>query len=582
MHGSGRWLVLGVLLALGALAGAAPQFGEAGLRLLDAQFRMLRALHPRAAPREVVVVGIDERTLAALPEPIALWHRHLGDFLHAMALARPAAVGLDLVLPDRSYDAVQAGLDRALISGLLAAKRVTPVILARTVDARGRPRPLHAPLWTVAGEANVGFVLFPVDPDGRVRRYTERLGEAGERLPTLAGEMARRLGADPGEGWIDYARGAPLRSIALQTVLGWYAAGDRASLRRAFAGKPVILGTLLPFTDRHAVPVALAAGDAADDTPGVMLHAQLLANLLGHGLLRDAPRALSAGLPAAAALLWLLPAGWLLALIVFLASGALLLAASSLLLVQGSVLPIVPALAVGGGALLARNAWETFALLRERRRLRTSFSRYVSPAVLREILAGRLRPEPGGEQRFVCILFADLRGHTTRSEHMAPIDVIRFLNRYFESVVGIIHGHGGTVASFMGDGIMAVFGAPQALDNPCEAAFASGREMLQFVSGLNARLQAQGAGGIEIGVGINAGIAVCGHIGSAARNEYTATGDVTNLASRLESLTKTLGYRLVLTRETAGHLTSKDGLEPIGLTPIPGRSAAELMGYDKR
>ena len=192
-----------------------------------------------------------------------------------------------------------------------------------------------------------------------------------------------------------------------------------------------------------------------------------------------------------------------------------------------------------------------------------------------------LNPALGGVNKFVCVMFSDIRGYTTRSEGMRPDAVIAFLNRYFEEVVNLIHAHGGTVVSFMGDGIMAVFDAPKPLPNPCAEAFAAARAMLQHVREFNARSQAAGEAPIEIGIGLHAGEAVAGHVGSASRHDYTVIGDVTNVASRLEGVTKEVGYRLVCSKVVADQLAGSSTAVPLGPQAIRGHSPVEVYGYDK-
>ena len=577
-----RLLPFLAILICGAVLGATRATEPYDLKLLDAQFRLLRAGFPRPAAREVVVVGIDDDTARRFPEPITLWHAHLSRFLGAMAQVRPAVVGIDIVLPDRSYETVLPGSDKLLMKGLLEARRTFPLVIALTVDPSGKPRTVHTPFLTLAGPGGAGYALFPVDPDGVVRRFDERLGETGEPVPTLPGQMARHLKIEPRAGLIDYWRGAPFEYLPLHRVLEWYAANDQQALERAFRGKPVLLGAVLPFTDRQLAPVPLAAGEpGALDTPGVLLHAQALRNLLGNGLIQSVPGAVVAALAIGAALLWFVSASTSLIVAGLAAIAVVLYGGSTWLLTQGWLAPVSAPLLTAALALGGRNAYDTLLKLRERRRMRASFSGYVSPAVMEEILAGHIQPELGGVNKFVCVLFSDIRGYTTRSERMSPEAVIHFLNRYFEQVVALIHARGGSVVSFMGDGIMAVFGAPKPLDNPCREAFESSRAILKYVTELNAQFRAEGEARMDIGIGLHAGEAVIGHVGSSTRHDYTAIGDVTNVASRLESLTKEAGYRLVCSRVVMERLGNSEGLASLGPMAIKGHSPVEVYGYDK-
>jgi len=570
------------ILLFGVLIGAFRLTGPLDLKLLDAQFRLLRAWSPQAVAREVVVVGVDEDTARRFAEPITLWHRHLGRFLGAMAQAKPAVLGVDIVLPDRSYEPVVPGSDKLLMRGLLEARRSYPLVLALTVDPTGRPRTIHPPFVTLAGPGGAGYALFPVDGDGSVRRFDEHLPGAAGPVPTLAGQMARHLKVEPRAGLLDYWHGAPFAYVPFHQVLEWAENGDEASLARAFRDKPVMVGMVFRFEDRLSAPVQLAAWDPdAPNTAGVLLHAQALRNLLNGGLVQAAPTLIVIAVCAVLALLWFVSAGT--AVVAFLLAAVCLLlgGASIWLLAQGWFFPAVAPALTAAVALGGRNGYDTLLKLRERRRLRASFGGYVSPSVMDEILAGRLHPDLGGEKRFVCVLFSDIRGYTARSEHMTPEQVIRFLNRYFERTVSLIHEHGGAVMSFMGDGIMAVFGAPKPLGNPCREAFEAARAMLNYVAELNGQFRAEGVAPMDIGIGLHAGEAVIGHVGSSTRHNYTAIGDVTNVASRLETLTKEAGYHVVLSRVAAEQVGAGEKLAYLGPMAIKGHSPVEVFGYER-
>lgn len=534
------------------------------LALLDLEFKLLRRWLPRPKeeemrPRDVVIVGIDERSTEAFPEPIALWHRHLSRFLAAMAQAEPAAVGIDVVLPERSYDSVLPGADMLLTRSIAEARRAYPLVLALTVGPDGKTREIHRPFLAAAGPDGAGHALFPLDSDGAIRRFDEQSG--------FVGQMARRLRAEPRVGYIDFSRGSRFDYLKFHEVLAW----PREELQKHFRGKPVLLGVTLPFTDDHDAPVQLAAWDTGSPrVPGVVLHAQALRTLLSDAPIQAVPKTVVVLAAAAAALLWFLPAtvAGIAVVVVFLIS--------VWLLAHGWYFPV----AAFAAAALVPVALDMLTKLAERRRLRASFKGYVSPAVMQEILAGHIRPDLAGVRRFVCVMFADIRGYTSRASQMRPEEVIRFLNRYFERVVALIHARGGTVVSIMGDGIMAVFGTPKPLDNPCREAFETGREMLAFVAELNASLAAEGQAPIDIGIGLNAGEALVGHVGSPDRHEYSAIGDVTNVASRLQSLTKEHGYRLLLSAAVAEFLQRSD-LAPLGAAPVKGHSPVELFGYSK-
>jgi adenylate cyclase len=550
------------------------------LKLLDVQYRLLRAWFPQPAARDVVVVGVDEETAKQFPEPITLWHAHLGRFFSAMALAKPAVLGVDIILPDRSYDSVLPGSDKKLLKGLLDARLSFPVVLGQTVDPSGKTRGLHPLFVKIAGAS--GYALFPADRDGIVRRFDERLADGGASVPTLAGEMARKLGVNVEAGGIDFRRGATFNYVPLHQVLQWAEAGDVAALSGAFRGRPVLIGMVFQYEDRLSAPVQLAAWDPdAPNMPGVLLHAQALRSLLNAGPVQPVSTLVVAALCAVLAALWCVSARTLLVVPMLAAIVLLIAAVSTWFLAAGWYLPAVAPALTAAVALGGRNGYDTLLKLRERRLLRASFGGYVSPSVMEEILAGRLQPHLGGVNQFVCVLFSDIRGYTTRSEGMTPEQIIGFLNRYFERTVALIHEHGGAVVCFMGDGIMAVFGAPKPLENSCREAFDAARAMLAYVAELNVEFRTEGVAPIQIGIGLHAGEAVVGHVGSSTRHDYTAIGDVTNVASRLESLTKEAGYRIVVSHVAAGYIGADKGLVPLGPKEIKGHTPVEVYGYDK-
>ena len=571
-----RPLFLGILLL--AAAGSLLHWTQRlDLKLLDLQFGVLRALAPPSLAPEVVIVGIDEETLRQFPEPLALWHGHLARFLHAMVLAGPSAVGVDVLLPERSYDAFMPGVDQTLLRAIIQARRALPVVFAITVDSAGRPSGILPSFAAAAGEAGLGYALFPVDGDGVVRRFTEQLVDGESVTPTLTGQMLRRLNARSGGGYIDFTQGEPFGYIPLQRVLAWESSQDLAALKRAFAGKPVMLGFIVPFTDRQLAPAPLMAAEPdSANVPGVALHAQTLRNALGGGLIAQVPAAVSLLLCAAAAALWFVSLRAAYALLLWFALAAALLAASTWLLRSGWLLPVVIPIIIASVTLLGRAGFEA---MRERWRLRSSFSGYVSPQIMEEILAGRLTHGLSGSRVRICLMFSDIRGFTSRSEGDTPEGVINLLNRYFEEMTAAIHGGGGTIDKFMGDGIMAFFGAPKPLENPCKQAFAAACDMLERLAALNRALAAEGVAPITIGVGLHVGDAIVGHVGSRSRHEYTAIGDVVNVASRVEGLSKDAGYPLICTREVVDAVGGDVGFVPLGSKPVKGHTPVEVFGW---
>ena len=219
-----------------------------------------------------------------------------------------------------------------------------------------------------------------------------------------------------------------------------------------------------------------------------------------------------------------------------------------------------------------------FTEIRERRRLRDSFGRFVPPPVVDAVIE-RADDDQGlpGVRREGTVLFCDLRGFTSVAERLEADRVIELLNRYLEGMSDAILDHGGTVVSYMGDGIMAVFGAPLEQRDHADRALAAAREMAgPRLTAFNDWLRAAGIDArFELGIGINSGAVMSGTVGSRRRLEYTAVGDTTNAAARLEAMTKGTPHAVFVSDATRELLRSPaSDLVEVGELAVAGRRAA--------
>jgi adenylate cyclase len=186
--------------------------------------------------------------------------------------------------------------------------------------------------------------------------------------------------------------------------------------------------------------------------------------------------------------------------------------------------------------------------LKERDKLRTTFGKYMTATVMEHLLAGKVAL--GGESLQVSILFTDIRSFTTISEKMDPQNLVALLNEYFTEMVGIVMQEDGVVDKYIGDALMAVFGAPVPKpEDPVNAVRAAVRMRRGLVQ-LNVGLRSRGLPTLRTGIGIHTGMVVAGNIGSEKRMEYTVIGDAVNLASRLETSTKELGVDVLISEQT--------------------------------
>jgi len=215
--------------------------------------------------------------------------------------------------------------------------------------------------------------------------------------------------------------------------------------------------------------------------------------------------------------------------------------------------------------------------LKERDKLRTTFGKYMTSTVMDHLLAGKV--SLGGESLEVTILFTDIRSFTTISEKMDPQQLVGLLNEYFTEMVGIVMQEDGVVDKYIGDAIMAVFGAPVPKAEDAVHAVRAAVRMRRALQELNQRLEARGKPALCTGIGIHTGEVVAGNIGSEKRMEYTVIGDAVNLASRLETSTKDLGVNVLISEDTYERTKHVIEARPVREITVKGRKAP-VMTYE--
>jgi len=209
--------------------------------------------------------------------------------------------------------------------------------------------------------------------------------------------------------------------------------------------------------------------------------------------------------------------------------------------------------------------------LQERERLKMGFARYVSSYVLDRILKSDIPTNLEGERRKVTILFSDIRQFTMLSEKLPPEQVVSILNEYFERMIEVIFTYNGTLDKFIGDGIMAEFGAPLEDEKQEINSVKAAIDMQKEIDKLCQKWESEGKPTIRVGIGIHTGLAVVGNVGSEVRMEYTAIGDTVNVASRLEQATKEHEKKIIISHNTKEQLGDTVNCEDLGEISLPGR-----------
>jgi adenylate cyclase len=580
------------LIVLAAIAVAAAALGIAGyaarvtnsleLSSIDTRFQ-IRGTQP--PPNDIVLVKVDTPTLSFFarknhprvldvgkrrlrwPFPRRL-HAHLIDLLRRDG-ASTIAVDLEFSAPTDRRD------DNDLIRAI--GRDHGHVVLAATeVNGRGQSNVLGGEHVLHGIGARAGNTTVRPDPGGILRRFPfsyqklDSFAVATVEANTGHPVSAAPIGGPTKSAYVDY-RGPPrtIRSVS-------YVSAVRGHVPpRVFRNKIVVIGVTQPtIGDVHAVPTSdrlMSGPEYQANTIWTVEHGFPLGSSSGVVAIL-----LILGFAAAPPLLNL-RLGAFLALGAAVVLGALYAVAVQLAFDGGTILPLtypLVALAIAAvGSLAATTVMTAF----ERQWVRDTFSRFVPAAVVDEVLErtdedNRL----GGVRRQTTVLFSDLRGFTSFSESLEPDQVIECLNRYLSVMCDAIMGHGGTLVAYMGDGIMAVFGAPLEQDDHADRALAASREMLSDrLPHFNAWLREQGySTGFQMGIGLNSGLVMSGQVGSDQRMEYTAVGDTTNTAARLEGMTKDTPHSIFIAGSTKESLTRDPGdLAFVDEFPVRGREA---------
>lgn len=340
-----------------------------------------------------------------------------------------------------------------------------------------------------------------------------------------------------------------------------------------FKDKIVFIGlTASGLLDVFGTPVSTAESGSM---PGIQLHAAMADSILANRFI--APPSTTSRV--ASVFLVAATIGVLSAFLPFtgaLAVSLAILAGSTWLSIvafrDGQWLNLVQPSAAGGLALFFGTAYQYFVEGREKRKVSKLFGRYVSKDVYAQLMANPEQAELGGSRREMSVLFSDIRGFTTVTEKGEPEALVHQLNEYFTRMVDVVFRHGGTVDKFVGDMVMALFGAPLEDPDHAEHAVATAVDMIHELGELNRAWAAKGMKQLDIGIGVNSGEMIAGNIGSSSIMSYTVIGDNVNLGSRLESLNKEYKTRIIISDATRTRLKTAYETCPLGDVIVKGKS----------
>jgi adenylate cyclase len=208
---------------------------------------------------------------------------------------------------------------------------------------------------------------------------------------------------------------------------------------------------------------------------------------------------------------------------------------------------------------------------KSRKWITSVFGKYVSPVVIESLIKNPDQLNLGGEKRDITIFFSDIRGFTPISEKLDPEALVSLLNEYLTEMSSIIIKNNGLVDKYMGDAIMAFWGAPIDQPNHAELACDSSLEMMEKLRQLQKKWKKEGIPSFDIGIGLNSGEAIVGNMGSSKRFDYTAMGDNVNLASRLEGLNKTYKTNIIISENTYKMVKDKFKVKKLGTVTVKGK-----------
>jgi adenylate cyclase len=584
---------------------------------------------PTASP--AVVIAIDEESLRAAPfkgTPMVTWTGEIGRVLSATLEGGAKVAGFDIVIPTSIElseipfgegmlgDKVR-GFDRDFLRALAGAATTGKVVLGELLHGNQPVRPSPGQLIAVRHQHIRPLNVFS-DSDDIIRRLPLSFPVDGAKVPSMAVELASRAlgavpefdergrltlagyqvpGRVPNTMTLNFEGGADdIPTFSFADLRACAVKNDKEYFRRWFSGKVVIFGTVLAIDDRRFTSKRFATGIegariqrcTAGNTPittgrrtstiaGVYIHATAVNNLIARNavaepgpLLRLLISVLFAALAATAA--WrLVPLNAALAWMAVIVPS---IAGATIAFNHALALPIAEPFLASLFALAATIGFRFVVADKDRRLLQKSFALYLAPHVINRMLSSNKLPELGGETRNVTVFFSDIEGFSLIAEKMSPDNLMELMNEYLSAMTDVIERHGGYVDKYIGDSIVAVFGAPA--DDPDHAANAAraALDCCTQLTELNASSALFQECKLAQRIGINSGEALVGNFGSRRRFNYSVMSDAVNLASRLEGANKFYGTTVIASETTVALTGEAFAWRELDAIRVKGRTQA--------
>jgi adenylate cyclase len=617
-------------VAAALLAGVLGMLGFVrNIELQTYDLRVAATARPAAPSEHVVLITIDDESIRRMEPLLGRWpwprlvHASVIDYL---AAAGAKVIGYDIGFFERDIRKFMVGdsewtgeeSDAALVESTKKAgnvvhiaeassaelidpsRAIVPNLSAPALNHRppeigcAEPRPTLTPPFPALAEASraIGHSFFALDSNGALRRTSPIVQVEQRTVPSFALATTMTAGGAP-----TFAVGLD-RGAGCSMLIPWRGPAENAGGQPTFTSysfydvfysqQQLLEGQqpgIVPALFKNRIVIIGATAEGLKDvftTPfpsgqisGPEVHANLVDAFLSNRVVAHAPAWVTVmtvliavavvGVAGAYLNAWLTGV----AALVF----AALFAWQAIdLFARGTWIDVTVTMLALALAYVGDLSWKYFVEGREKRQVKKLFSRYVSKDVYDQLVANPSLAALGGARRHMTVLFSDIRGFTTMSEKGTPEDVVKQLNELFTRMVAVVFKHRGTVDKFVGDMIMALYGAPLDDEDHAEHAVQTALAMIATLGEMNEQWAREGRPQLGIGIGINTGDMIAGNVGSEAIMSYTVIGDAVNLGARLESLNKDYGTRIIISQATRERLKGRYDIHPLGDVIVKGKS----------